>query len=63
VLFLDEVFSSIDLDNITLILSLLRSFAVNYKINIFVVHHAVMNKEYFNRIITIQKDTFTYLQE
>jgi DNA repair exonuclease SbcCD ATPase subunit len=63
ILFLDEVFSSIDIENITNILSLLKSFANDYNINIFVVHHAIMNQEYFDRIIHINKDIFTTIIE
>lgn len=59
VLFLDEVFSSIDIENIEKILNLLKSFATEYKINIFVVHHALMNEELFDRIVKIDKNIFT----
>lgn len=63
ILFLDEVFASIDLDNIEKILFLLKTFATKYNINIFVVHHAVMNKEYFDRIILIEKNVFSEIKE
>ena len=63
ILFLDEVFSSIDLENITKILSLLKSFSNEYNINIFVVHHAVLNEEMFDRIIKINKEVFSYIEE
>jgi ABC-type Mn2+/Zn2+ transport system ATPase subunit len=46
ILFLDEVFS-VDLNGIQDILVLLKSFATEYNINIFVVHHAIMNEEIF----------------
>lgn len=63
ILFLDEVFSSIDIENIEKILTLLKSFANEYKINIFVVHHAMMNQELFDRIIRIEKNVFTEIVE
>ena len=63
ILFLDEVFSSIDLEGIDDILRLLKSFANENKINIFVVHHAILNQENFDRIIKVNKDIFTYLEE
>jgi DNA repair exonuclease SbcCD ATPase subunit len=63
ILFLDEVFSSIDLDNIHKILILLKSFANEYKINIFVVHHAVLNGEMFDRILLVEKNIFTTIKE
>lgn len=63
ILFLDEVFSSIDIENIEKILNLLKSFAGEYKINIFVVHHALMNEELFDRILKIDKNVFTEINE
>lgn len=63
ILFLDEIFSSIDLEGIESILFLLKQFAQSYNINIFVVHHAVMNKEYFDRIIQIDKNVFSEIRE
>lgn len=63
ILFLDEVFSSIDIEGIESILGLLKDFANNYRVNIFVVHHAVMNQELFDRIIRINKDVFTTMEE
>lgn len=63
VLFLDEVFSSVDLENIQRILELLKSFANEYNINIFVVHHAVLNNEMFDKILNINKEVFSYIEE
>ena len=63
VLFLDEVFSSIDVNNINNILVLLKSFANEYNINIFVVHHAILNQDMFDRIISIEKNIFTEIKE
>lgn len=63
ILFLDEVFASIDLEGIESILSLLKSFASEYKINIFVVHHAILNEEVFDRIFKVDKNVFTSIEE
>lgn len=63
ILFLDEVFSSIDLEGVDDILRLLKAFAADNKINIFVVHHAILNQENFDRIIKVNKEVFTYLEE
>jgi exonuclease SbcC len=63
ILFLDEVFSSIDLEGVDDILRLLKAFASENKINIFVVHHAILNQENFDRIIKVNKEIFTYLEE
>lgn len=63
ILFLDEVFSSVDLQGCQDILLLLKSFANEYNINIFVVHHAILNEEIFDRIIRINKEIFSSIEE
>ena len=63
ILFLDEVFSSIDIEGIDSILALLKSFANDYNINIFVVHHAILNQEMFDRILKINKEVFSSIEE
>lgn len=63
ILFLDEVFSSIDLEGIDSILLLLKSFANDYNINIFVVHHAILSEEMFDKILKINKEVFTCIEE
>ena len=63
ILFLDEVFASIDIEGIDSILGLLKSFANDYNINIFVVHHAILSQEMFDRIIKINKDIFSSVEE
>jgi len=63
ILFLDEIFSSIDIEGCEDILNLLKSFANEYKINIFVVHHAILNQEIFDRILQINKEVFTSINE
>ena len=63
ILFMDEVFSSIDIEGIDSILALLKSFANDYNINIFVVHHAILNQEMFDRILKINKEVFSTIEE
>lgn len=63
ILFLDEVFSSVDINNTHKILELLKSFANDFNINIFVVHHAVLNQEMFDRILLVEKNVFTTISE
>jgi len=60
---LDEIFASIDPDGIDSILTLLKDFSHNYNINIFVVHHAVMKNEIFDRIMMVRKDIFSQIEE
>lgn len=63
VLFLDEVFASIDVQGIYDILELLRNFANDYNINIFLVHHSILNTEYFDRILRINNTVFSQIEE
>ena len=56
VLFLDEVFASIDIEGIYSILQMLRKFANEYNINIFLVHHAMLDKTYFDKVLRIEKN-------
>ena len=63
ILFLDEVFFFIVIEGCEDILNLLKSFANDFNINIFVVHHAMLNQELFDRILYVNKDIFTTLNE
>ncbi len=63
ILFLDEVFASIDVEATYSVIELLKSFANDYNINIFLVHHSILNQEYFDRIIRINKDIFSSIEE
>jgi exonuclease SbcC len=63
VLFLDEIFASIDVEGIYDILSLLKKFANDYSINIFLVHHAMLDKSAFDRVIKIEKNITSNIVE
>lgn len=63
VLFLDEVFASIDLEGIEDILSLFKKYANEKGINIILVHHAELKEWFFDRIVYIKKNTFSYIEE
>lgn len=63
ILFLDEVFASIDLNNINYVISLLKKISYENKINIFLVHHAMLEQTIFDRIINVTKDVFTNIKE
>jgi len=64
ILFIDELFNSIDKENIDLILKLLKEIALKYKINIILVHHYldIMDLKYFKKIIKVKKDIFSELE-
>lgn len=63
VLFLDEVFSSIDIEGIDDILLLFKKFSNERNINIFLVHHSQLKQWMFDKIIEVNKNTFSYLTE
>lgn len=63
ILFLDEVFSSIDVEGVDKILDMMRKFAKDFNINIFIIHHSILNLENFDRVIRINKDIFSEIEE
>lgn len=63
ILFLDEAFASIDIKGIDDILVLFKKFANDRKINIFLVHHSELKEWFFDRVVTIKKGTFSYIEE
>lgn len=62
-LFLDEIFDGIDIDNVDITLKILKDIAVENKLNIICVHHNHMNVERFDRIITTKKTIFSDLED
>lgn len=63
ILFLDEVFSSIDVESIDSVIALLRDLANESKINIFLVHHSTLDSNKFDKVIKVEKNVFTTLEE
>jgi len=58
ILFLDEVFDGIDVENVDIILTLLKEIAMKYKINIIIVHHNTLDMNKLDRIIKVKKTGF-----
>ena len=63
VLFLDEVFSSVDVESINDVIRLLRDLADTSKINIFLVHHSILDSQHFDSIYEVKKDVFSYIEK
>ena len=63
VLFLDEVFSSVDVESINDVIRLLRDLADHSKINIFLVHHSLLDSQHFDEIYEVKKDIFSYIEK
>lgn len=61
ILFMDEVFSSIAVENITEIVKLLKQFSIDNEISLILVHHGLeqLDSKLFDKIITVEKDLFS----
>ena len=69
IIFLDEVFDGLSMDNIILIIDILKDLSIEYKTNIIIVAHGVSEMKNFNNVIkkfnyTIEakKDIFSNLE-
>lgn len=63
ILFLDEIFSSVDPDGVHSILTTLRKICDELQMNIFVINHAPMPTEFFDYKVEItKKNNFSDLQ-
>jgi ABC-type multidrug transport system ATPase subunit len=64
VLFMDEVFVSIQKDNINLILELLKDFTLRNKLNLILVHQGLEDIEpsFFDKVITVKKDFYSDIE-
>lgn len=63
VLFLDEIFSSLDKNNVYKAIEILKEYAEQYKMTIFVVSHESLPEEFFNyRILVTTQDHFSEMK-
>jgi len=63
VMFLDEIFSSLDKNNVYKAISILKEYAQKYNMTIFVVSHEALPEEFFDyRILVNQVDHFSDMQ-
>ena len=56
ILFLDEIFSNLDINNIAKSVSILKDYAKTYNLTIFVMSHTPVPYEMFDRIIEVSYD-------
>lgn len=56
VLFLDEIFSSVDPDGVYNILKILNSIIKEHSINTFVINHTILPQEIFDKKVELYKD-------
>lgn len=57
-LFLDEVFSSLDVDSIFRVVDLLKTFAKKYNMTVFVISHDPLPEEYFDTKIQVENTDY-----
>lgn len=65
IMFLDEIFDGVDVDNIILTLNVLKEIALEHKINIIIVHHSldqIVDTKIFKKIINTKKDIFSEMK-
>jgi DNA repair exonuclease SbcCD ATPase subunit len=63
VMFLDEIFSSLDKANVYRAISILKEYSEKYGMTIFVVSHESLPEELFNyRILVTQQDHFSEME-
>lgn len=63
-LFIDELFSNIDVDGVDDMLQLLTDLCQELSLNIFLIHHARLENIMFDNIFeTTKKDTFSHLNK
>lgn len=64
VLFLDEIFSGLDKNNVYKTIEILKEYSEQYNLTVFVVSHEYLPEEFFNSTITVtQKDHFSEMTE
>ena len=62
-LFLDEIFSNLDVENIAKSVEILKGYSMNYKLIVFVMSHTAVPSELFDKIINVSYDgTFSSLE-
>jgi DNA repair exonuclease SbcCD ATPase subunit len=54
VMFLDEIFSSLDRNNVYLAIEILREYAIKYNMTVFVVSHEPLPEEFFDYKIYVK---------
>jgi len=61
--FLDEIFDGLDMDNIILILKLLKKMSKKYKLNIIVINQMPLEYDFFDRVLKFEKNMFSVIEE
>jgi len=64
ILFLDEIFSSLDMESIELVCGILKEISTELNLHIFLINHSLLDFNLFDRVINVHKDKtgFSYLE-
>lgn len=64
ILFLDELMDGLDVDNVNHIFEILQKIKDKKDLNIFVVHHGLLDSNYFDRVLQFKKmNGFSQIEE
>jgi len=64
ILFLDEIFESLDVGNVDTLLSTLKEISQDYQVNIIIVHHNHLNMKHFDRHLeAVREGIFSNLND
>lgn len=56
IIFLDEIFASLDIENVQRVLKILKKVCKELKLNVFVIHHSILDTNIFDTTIKVNKD-------
>lgn len=56
VIFMDETFENVDEDNIQVLLKMIRNYAKEEGLEVFLIQHRYMPEEFFDRIVKVEKN-------
>jgi DNA repair exonuclease SbcCD ATPase subunit len=59
ILFLDEVFASVDIQGIKSIIEIMKNFSKENNVNIFIVHHSQIDTHMFDAVYQVEMDVFS----
>lgn len=64
ILFLDEIFSSLDLESVELVCGILKEISTELNLHIFLINHSVLDFNLFDKVINVHKDKtgFSYIE-
>ncbi len=56
IIFLDEIFGTLDMDNVYNVLNVLKKLCYDLKLNVYVIHHSILDLSNFDSVIKVEKE-------